>query len=204
MDPAALRDLARRAALVGAAEVREGARGAALDPEGKGLPGDWVTRVDVSTELAIKAFLAAEGPAIEFHGEETGGGTTGLRWVVDPLDGTTNFVHGHPFWSVSIGLMEDDRPVAGAVVAPSLGLSWRGFVDPDARPDQAVVEQEERDDQDDDDDDDDDDGDQRDTSVRSTSERGEAIILRTRRPGPGFRSQPGLLHARPAVTRARS
>jgi myo-inositol-1(or 4)-monophosphatase len=40
------------------------------------------------------------------------------------LDGTTNFVHGHPFWCVSIGLLEHGAPVAGAVVAPAVGLSW--------------------------------------------------------------------------------
>ncbi len=49
----------------------------------------------------------------------------GLVWYVDPLDGTTNFVHGHPFFCVSIGLLQDDEPVAGAVVAPVLALRYR-------------------------------------------------------------------------------
>jgi len=52
----------------------------------------------------------------------------GLVWYVDPLDGTTNFVHGHPFWSISVGLFDSDEPIAGAVVAPSLGLRWTGWV----------------------------------------------------------------------------
>src|SRR5262245_62105576 len=45
-------------------------------------------------------------------------GRPGLVWYVDPLDGTTNYVHGHPFYSVAIGLMEDDAPIVGVVVAP--------------------------------------------------------------------------------------
>ena len=48
-------------------------------------------------------------------------------WYCDPLDGTTNFVHGHPFWSVSIGLLEAGVPTVGAVVAPVLGLWWTGY-----------------------------------------------------------------------------
>lgn len=49
----------------------------------------------------------------------------GLVWYVDPLDGTTNYVHGHPFFCVSIGLMQDEEPVVGAVVAPVLDLRYR-------------------------------------------------------------------------------
>ena len=52
----------------------------------------------------------------------------GLVWYVDPLDGTTNYVHGHPFYCVAIGLMQDDAPIAGAVVAPSIGVRWSGWV----------------------------------------------------------------------------
>jgi myo-inositol-1(or 4)-monophosphatase len=123
MDLGAMRSAARSAALVGAAAVREGVRpevGAA-----KGLPGDWVTEVDLASERAIAGYLAAETPSVPFVGEELGGaGASGLRWVVDPLDGTTNFVHG--FWAVgvSVALVDGDRPVAGAVVAPFLGDVW--------------------------------------------------------------------------------
>ena len=48
-------------------------------------------------------------------------GTSGVRWLVDPIDGTTNFVYGHPGFSVSIGVEVDNRPVAGVVVDPLLG-----------------------------------------------------------------------------------
>src|SRR4051794_36063637 len=119
MDIDAMRSVARSAALVGASAVRDGVRpelGAA-----KGLPGDWVTEVDLASERAIAAFLASATPTVPFVGEELGGSAAdGLRWVVDPLDGTTNFVHG--FWAVgvSVALVDGDRPVAGAVAAPFL------------------------------------------------------------------------------------
>jgi len=123
MDLSGLRAVARGASLVGAQVVRDGvapATGAA-----KELPGDWVTEVDVAAERAIAGYLARETPSIPFVGEETGGGaSSGLRWVVDPLDGTTNFVHG--FWAVgvSVALVDGSLPVAGAVAAPFLGDVW--------------------------------------------------------------------------------
>src|SRR3954467_14464166 len=123
MDLDERRAVARSAALVGASAVRDGVRpqvGAA-----KGLPGDWVTEVDLASERAIAAFLASETPTVPFVGEELGGSAAdGVRWVVDPLDGTTNFVHG--FWAVgvSVALVDGDLPVAGSVVAPFLGDVW--------------------------------------------------------------------------------
>jgi myo-inositol-1(or 4)-monophosphatase len=125
MDEAAMRSVARSAALVGAEAVLAGERpetGAA-----KGLPGDWVTEVDLASERAIARFLASETPRVPFVGEELGGAAdSGLRWVVDPLDGTTNYVHG--FWAVgvSVALVDGDRPVAGAIAAPFLGEVWHG------------------------------------------------------------------------------
>jgi myo-inositol-1(or 4)-monophosphatase len=128
LDLAHHRDLARRAALVGADEVRSGRP--PRDADAKGLPGDWVTDVDLASERAIRGFLAAETPAIAFHGEELGGSDDpgGLRWVVDPLDGTTNFVHRFPAVGVSVALVEDDRVLAGAVAAPFLGDVWHAAV----------------------------------------------------------------------------
>jgi myo-inositol-1(or 4)-monophosphatase len=124
VDLEAMRSVARSAALVGAEAVRDGVRpevGAA-----KGLPGDWVTEVDLASERAIAGFLAAETPSVPFVGEELSGGAlaSGLRWVVDPLDGTTNYVHD--FWAVgvSVALVDGDRPVAGAIAAPFLQEVW--------------------------------------------------------------------------------
>jgi myo-inositol-1(or 4)-monophosphatase len=122
MDLEAMREVARRAVAVGGEVVLAGrrpGRGVA-----KGLPGDWVTEVDVASEAAIRAFLQEETPDIPVLGEETGGVLDGLRWVVDPLDGTTNYLHRFPAVGVSVGLVQDDTPVAGAIHAPFLGDTW--------------------------------------------------------------------------------
>jgi myo-inositol-1(or 4)-monophosphatase len=89
---------------------------------------DLVTEFDRRSEAHVAERLAALTPEIVVVGEESGGKSqrpSGLVWYVDPLDGTTNFVHGHPFFAVSIGLMQGDEPVAGAVVAPVLALRYR-------------------------------------------------------------------------------
>jgi myo-inositol-1(or 4)-monophosphatase len=88
---------------------------------------DLVTEFDVKSEALIVARLTTATPALGLVAEEGGGDQKALTWFCDPLDGTTNFVHGHPFWAVSIGLLEQGQPIAGAVVAPALGLSWLGF-----------------------------------------------------------------------------
>jgi len=88
---------------------------------------DLVTEFDVKSEALIVARLSAATPELGLVAEEGGGQQKPLTWFCDPLDGTTNFVHGHPFWAVSIGLLEQGKPVAGAVVAPALGLTWVGF-----------------------------------------------------------------------------
>jgi myo-inositol-1(or 4)-monophosphatase len=106
-------------------------------PEHKG-PRDLVTEFDLASERLLVARLSSLSPGIPVVGEEGSAqqtrGRPGLVWYVDPLDGTTNFVHGHPFFCVAVGLTEDEQPVAGAVVAPVLGVRWRGFVDPAAAP----------------------------------------------------------------------
>ena len=62
------------------------------------------------------------------RGGDRARGTSDATWFVDPIDGTTNFVHGHPFYCVSIGLVVGVLPVVGAVVAPALGVEWTGAV----------------------------------------------------------------------------
>jgi len=117
-----MQDRAVVAALLGGDVVRASA---GRDAQGKGLPGDWVTEVDLASERAIREFFERETPQIPMLGEEDGGSTgTGRYWVVDPLDGTTNFVHGFPVVAVSVALVEDGRPVAGCVHAPFLGLTF--------------------------------------------------------------------------------
>lgn len=122
MDLEAMRGVARAAAVRGAELVR-GSRPPA-EADAKGLPGDWVTEVDLASERAIAAFLAEATPGVPFAGEEGGGAADGLRWVVDPLDGTTNFIHRFPAVGVSVALVQDRRPLAGAISAPFLGDVW--------------------------------------------------------------------------------
>ena len=91
----------------------------------KSRRGDWVTDVDRRSERAVIDLLVAETglPAL---GEEEGGERGPRYWVVDPLDGTTNFIHGFPVVGVSVALVEEGRPVVGVVHAPLLGETWRG------------------------------------------------------------------------------
>jgi myo-inositol-1(or 4)-monophosphatase len=84
-------------------------------------PGDYVSEVDVQSEQTIREALDREEPGIPFFGEEGGGEKGDLWWVVDPLDGTANFLHGFPVVGVSVALVEAGRPVVGAVHAPMLG-----------------------------------------------------------------------------------
>jgi myo-inositol-1(or 4)-monophosphatase len=108
---------------------------------------DLVTRYDLASQEMLVSRLESLSPGIPVVAEEdrphakdastassTSPGRTGLVWYVDPVDGTTNFVHGHPFWCVAVGLMQDDEPIVGAIVAPAIGLSWMGWVGDRATP----------------------------------------------------------------------
>ena len=91
---------------------------------------DLVTEYDFASERLIRERLAERTPELAIVGEEQGGspaGAGGLTWYCDPLDGTTNFVHGHFFYCVSIGVAEAGIPIAGAVVAPELATHWQGY-----------------------------------------------------------------------------
>jgi len=88
--------------------------------------GDYVTEVDETSEQAIADFLEHVAPGIPVVGEEHGGSAGDRYWLVDPLDGTTNFVHGFPVVGVSVALVEDGRPIAGAVHAPFLRETYIG------------------------------------------------------------------------------
>jgi myo-inositol-1(or 4)-monophosphatase len=121
-----LRQIARRAALRGGEVVSEAGEAARAGATAKSLPGDWVTAVDVASEQAIGALLGAETPGIPVQGEEGGGVSSGLRWVVDPLDGTTNFIHGFVAVGVSVALVDDREVLVGAIHAPFLGETWHG------------------------------------------------------------------------------
>jgi myo-inositol-1(or 4)-monophosphatase len=89
-------------------------------------PIDLVTRWDRASEDALRLALAQCFPGVALVAEESavGAAPEGVVLWADPLDGTTNFVHGHPFFAVSIGLADGPTLLAGAVVAPALGLEW--------------------------------------------------------------------------------
>ena len=90
---------------------------------------DLITEFDLASERLIRSRLTELTPQIAVVGEEEGGERDAERvWYCDPIDGTTNYAHGHPIWCVSIGVAEGDLPIAGAVVAPALGLEWSGHV----------------------------------------------------------------------------
>ena len=83
---------------------------------------DFVTRADLAAEKIIREELMEARPTYGFLGEETGeveGQDPTRRWIVDPLDGTTNFLHGLPHWAVSIALEHKGQIVAGVVYDPT-------------------------------------------------------------------------------------
>lgn len=84
-----------------------------------------VSDADRATEDAIRSALAADRPDDSVLGEERGvSGTADRRWIIDPIDGTNNFVRGVPVWATLIALVEDHDVVVGVVSAPSLGRRW--------------------------------------------------------------------------------
>jgi myo-inositol-1(or 4)-monophosphatase len=128
---AELRDLAVRA-VEAAGEVVTGwrERESALETESKGR-GDYVTAADRAAEAAALEVLAAGAPEIGVLAEESSadealGEGCGPLWAVDPIDGTTNFLRGFPVVGVSVGLLVDGLPAAGAVAAPFTGDLWSG------------------------------------------------------------------------------
>ncbi|MFC0314089.1 histidinol-phosphatase [Gordonia phosphorivorans] len=85
-----------------------------------------VTDADLACERLLRDLLAAERPADAVLGEEFGGeaALTGRQWIIDPIDGTKNFVRGVPVWATLIALLSDGVPVVGVVSAPALGRRW--------------------------------------------------------------------------------
>jgi myo-inositol-1(or 4)-monophosphatase len=94
--------------------------------ETKSSPTDVVTEMDTAAEKTIRAAIASSRPADGFLGEEGGSaaGASGVRWVIDPIDGTVNYLYGLPAWAVSIGAEVDGVTVAGVVLAPQLGEEY--------------------------------------------------------------------------------
>jgi myo-inositol-1(or 4)-monophosphatase len=125
-EPADLLAVARFAASAGAQvalEWRDAAGG--LRVQEKAGPADLVSQADEDTERVVRAVLAQRRPHDGILGEEQGSvaGSTGVRWLVDPIDGTTSYLYGRADWSVSVAAYAeaDGRLLAGVVVEPLLG-----------------------------------------------------------------------------------
>lgn len=83
---------------------------------------DLVSNVDVMIERRVRAYLADRTPDVGFVGEEegTGPGHHATTWILDPIDGTSNFIHGVPLYGISLALVRDERPEVGVIALPGL------------------------------------------------------------------------------------
>lgn len=125
-DPVELRDLASAVAGAAAALVRERRTGGVTVADTKSSSVDVVTDADRASERLLRRLLLEARPDDSILGEEGDDhvGTSDVRWVVDPIDGTKNFVRGVPVWATLIALMDGDAVVAGLVSAPALSRRW--------------------------------------------------------------------------------
>jgi myo-inositol-1(or 4)-monophosphatase len=107
----------------------------------KSTPTDLVSEADLAAEAAIREVLNARRPEDAVLGEEGGrqGADDALLWVVDPLDGTLNFLHGLPAWCVSVAVRDADGPVAGVILDPLRGELFAASRDGEARLGEAVL-----------------------------------------------------------------
>ncbi|HEY7965518.1 MAG TPA: inositol monophosphatase family protein [Solirubrobacteraceae bacterium] len=122
VDAAELLALAERAARrAGALLAARFEAGRETSVASKSTPTDPVSEADLASQRAIRELLAAERPEDSFLGEEEGAdqrGSSGIRWVVDPLDGTVNYLYGIPQWCVSIAAFDEHGALAGVVHDP--------------------------------------------------------------------------------------
>ena len=94
-----------------------------------------VTEIDRATETAITNILRLERPEHSVYGEEhgiVGPSEAKFQWVIDPIDGTSNFVRGVPVWASLIALVCDEVPVLGVVSAPAMRMRWWAHIESDA------------------------------------------------------------------------
>jgi histidinol-phosphatase len=123
-------DLALAHVLADTADAISVARFRALDLHVSAKPDlTPVSDADMAVEKALRATLARTRPRDAVLGEEYGAtaaaaGSGQRRWVIDPIDGTKNYVRGVPVWATLIALMDGDDPVVGLVSAPALGRRW--------------------------------------------------------------------------------
>jgi histidinol-phosphatase len=120
------KDLALALELADIADEISLARFRALDLHVENKPDrSPVTDADRSVELALKKLLAAKAPADALIGEEFGStGAASRTWIIDPIDGTANYLRGVPVWATLIALAIDGKPVVSVVSAPAMGRRW--------------------------------------------------------------------------------
>ncbi len=109
------------ARMAGALLLERAHQGAEGEISSKSTPTDLVSDADVASERAIRKLLAKRRPDDGMVGEEGSDepGSSGLRWVVNPLDGTVNFLFGIPQWCVSVAVRDEAGTIAGAVYDPN-------------------------------------------------------------------------------------
>lgn len=102
--------------------VEGGSRLTASEIHVKGMPTDLVTEIDRKVEAYLTGRIRERFPDHGIFGEESGetAGAGEYRWVIDPIDGTVNFIHGFPYYSISIALQKQGKTVAGVVYSPRL------------------------------------------------------------------------------------
>ena len=108
-----------------------GKRPEVFDVNQKSSTVDFATQMDIASEkLIVDAILAAR-PNDGIFGEEGSErtGTTGITWVIDPLDGTVNYFYGMPGWNVSIAVKDAEGVQVGVVYAPTINGLWQGVKD---------------------------------------------------------------------------
>ena len=127
--PDALRAVAEQVAVEAAAHLRElpaprQRAGGGDEVATKSSPTDVVTASDASVERFVRRRLAGLRPGETVYGEEGSGEVESARWVVDPIDGTVNYLYGLPWYAVSVAAVRGGETVAGAVVEPASGRVW--------------------------------------------------------------------------------
>lgn len=133
VDPLALVALAEEVAREAGALILDGRRARVEVAATKSSPTDVVTVMDTASEALLRARLGAARPTDGLHGEEQGrrAGTSGVTWVIDPIDGTVNYLYGLPAYAVSVAAVVGDttrpgrwEPVAGVVHSPASDQTW--------------------------------------------------------------------------------
>lgn len=125
-----LLDIALAAAREAGALLRDGRPADLGVAHTKSSSIDVVTEMDIAAEKLITSFIARRRPEDGLLGEEgaSSAGTSGVRWVIDPLDGTVNYLYGLPSWAVSIAAEQDGRTLVGVVEAPMRGETYQAVL----------------------------------------------------------------------------